>query len=501
MSRFNYSQYFKASSRVVLLVCLLTTPCLAQNASNSRGFQPGNSFAIGDFETINTTNGNLMLRFPLGTLPAGRNGLSAGINLHYNSKLYDSETTYHLAGEESCEIVGSEPGILVCPYYQKTTLKESPEGGWQFGTVYSLKLIDRQEQYVNLPPEKQPQCSLNSPGYYEWRYRYKLLLNFPDGSSREMRPNGWSDGNFNDPLGDWFDIRPDGFQFDCQNFGWHTNTITYYSVDGSFLRLDIAHDSDTDPMNNPWTLYFPDGSKVTNNQPNSEPQRFYDRSNNYVEFLGSEIRDQFNRSVSVSGTVENGLPVSTVTSQGFGQTVTWTIHWKWISVLKDYWPCAQTFGCDPEIQEQEPYGMSRLVVDRITMPAEAGGLTYEFQYNAPNHTLGQPLSPSVGWGELSGITLPSGAQVDYAWLQDGPQTFMATPDILKNAPLTKVLTYNQEYDGTSTPITETWSYSFGPVSSAITAPDGGSRKTCSEIRRSPFGILGLRSERLVRMGP
>ena len=46
------------------------------------------------------------------------------------------------------------------------------------------------------------------PGYYEMRYRYKLMLNFPDGSSHEMRPNGWSDGNSNDPLGDWFDIGP-----------------------------------------------------------------------------------------------------------------------------------------------------------------------------------------------------------------------------------------------------------------------------------------------------
>ena len=30
----------------------------------------------------------MMLRFPLASLPAGRNGLSAGLNLYYNSKLY-----------------------------------------------------------------------------------------------------------------------------------------------------------------------------------------------------------------------------------------------------------------------------------------------------------------------------------------------------------------------------------------------------------------------------
>jgi len=366
-------EYLISIGRVIFLFFGLTTVCMAQDASNKRGFQPGNSFAIGDFETINTTNGNLMLKFPLGSLPGGRNGLSAGINLFYNSKLYDSETQWFVDPNDSCNIIGEAgEGILVCPYYQKSVLKESPQGGWQFGTMYSLKLIDRRDQFSNIPLEKQPQC-LNtnlygswSPGYFEMRYHYKLILNFPDGSSHEMRPNGWSDGNLNDPLGDWFDIRPDGYWFDCQHTQWYQNTITYYSIDGSFLRLDIQHDNDTDPLNNPWTLYFADGSKVTNNQPNNESQRFYDRNNNYLELLGTEIRDQFNRSVGFDIAWNNGDPISTVTSQGFGETLTWTIHWKFISVLKNYWPCAETLQCPPDIQQPEQYGYPRLVIDART---------------------------------------------------------------------------------------------------------------------------------------
>ena len=242
--------------------------------------------------------------------------------------------------------------------------------------------------------------------------------------------------------------------------------MTYYSVDGSFLRLDIPHDNDAEPMDNPWTLYFPEGSKVTSNQPNDEPQRLYDRNNNYVEFLGGEVRDQFNRSVGISTGWENGLQVWTVTSQGFGQTLTWTIRWKWISVLKSYWPCAQSLQCPPDVQQQEPYGMPRLVIDTITMPAQAGGETYQFQYNAPNHVPGQPLSPSLGWGEISGITLPSGAQVNYAWAQDGTPPANFTPDILRNAPTSKVLAYNQEYDGQVTPTTETWTYDINQAEAA-----------------------------------
>ena len=138
--------------------------------------------------------------FRWGALPAGRNGLTAGINLFYNSKLYESQTQWFAVENESCEMVGEPPdAVLVCPYYQKSVLAESPEGGWQFGSTYWLKLVDRHDQYANVPTEKQPQCSLSSPGYYEWRYRYKLILVMPDGSSHEMRPNGWSDGNGNDP--------------------------------------------------------------------------------------------------------------------------------------------------------------------------------------------------------------------------------------------------------------------------------------------------------------
>jgi hypothetical protein len=399
--------------------------------------------------------------------------------------------------------VGS--AILVCPYYQKEVLKESPQGGWQFGSMYTLKLLDRRDEFLNVPTELQPQCAnLNwqsyNPGYFEARYHYKLMLNFPDGSSHEMRPNGWTDGNSHDPLGDWFDIRPDGYWHDCINMQWYQGTITYYSIDGTFLRLDIAHDNDTDPMNNPWTLYFPDGSKVTTNQPNDEPQRVYDRNNNYLELLGGAVRDQFNRSVGATTGWENGLPIWTVTSQGFGQTLTWTIRWKWISVLKNYWPCAQSLQCPPDVQQQEPYGYPRLVIDTITMPAQTGGLTYQFQYNAPNHVPGQPLTPSLGWGEISGITLPSGAQVNYTWAQDGTPPANFTPDILQNAPTSKTLSYDQEYDGAVTPAPdEVWTFDINPSGgSVVTTPDGGVTTMGFVDPSAPFWNAGLN---LMTIGP
>jgi hypothetical protein len=493
MSRAHYSHYSK-SVLLILLLSFLTSNALAQDGTNKRGFHPGNSYALGDFETINTTNGNLMLKFPLGGLPAGRNGLSASIYLNYHSKLLDSETKYFLKEDESCELVGQDPdAVLNCPYYQKRLLKESPEGGWQFGLGYTLKLIDRHDEYVNMPPEKQPTCSLNSSRYYQWRYRYKLVLVFPDGSTHDMRPNGWTDGNPGDPQGDYFDIRPDGFRFDCQNFQWHTNTIT---ITASMAASSGSMCSTTETRREHGRTI--PGRSTSPTAAKSPPiSRIVSRSASTIATITTSslpamatVRDQFNRSVTLSNTWQNGLPVHTITSQGFGETLTWTITWKWISVLKNYWPC-ETLACDPEIQQQEPYGLGRVVIDTITLPQQAGNLTYTFSYNAPAYTPGQPLSASTGWGEISGITMPSGASVAYHYEQDDPQTLTFTSDILRNAPTSKVLTYNQEYDGGSTPVTETWTYAFDPSTSIITAPDGGVTTTFFIDPATPFWNAGL----------
>src|SRR4051794_18766237 len=65
-----------------------------------RGFEPGGSYSLSNIESVNTTNGNLMLNIPLGGLPAGRGGLSAGINLLYNSKMFDLlSRTVRVSGE------------------------------------------------------------------------------------------------------------------------------------------------------------------------------------------------------------------------------------------------------------------------------------------------------------------------------------------------------------------------------------------------------------------
>ena len=121
------------------------------------------------------------------------------------------------------------------------------------------------------------------------------------------------------------------------------------------------------------------------------------------------------------------------------------------------------------------------VVDQVTPPSQSGLSPYTFGYNAPNDPA--PPGPSYGYGELSSITLPSGAQSTYAYLKDG-QDNLFWKDIQRNYPRTKNLTYNQEYDGSSTPVTETWTYGVTPTTGSVTAPDGG---VISEIHGNTAG--------------
>jgi RHS repeat-associated protein len=121
------------------------------------------------------------------------------------------------------------------------------------------------------------------------------------------------------------------------------------------------------------------------------------------------------------------------------------------------------------------------------LPFQAGNLTYTFSYNAPDRT-GGDFVPSAGWGELSGLTLPSGAKATYQYHFDNDSVPEFTPGVMKDFPTAKQLVYRPEYDlGTGSPsnttcnpqnetcITENWTYDTADNNGvgSVTGPDGG----------------------------
>jgi hypothetical protein len=120
---------------IVVIACVSATYGQMQlPPPPEHGFQPAGSYGLSNIETINTANGNMMLRIPLAALPAGR-GNSPGfqLGLVYNSKLYDT----HIE-----EIPDEGTGQIV----QQIQLNPSEQGGWHFDfSTYSLQLINRVE--------------------------------------------------------------------------------------------------------------------------------------------------------------------------------------------------------------------------------------------------------------------------------------------------------------------------------------------------------------------
>ncbi len=282
----------KIFTMVFSLICLLLagySGIQAQDKHSQQNFQPGIPYAISDIESINTTNGNLMFNFGFGSV-RGRGTAQQGISLKYNSKLYESHVMTDLdnSGNHS-------PQKFIRPDY---------EGGWKYDGDYEVRVINRNDDQ-DQPIQAGGGCQ---PPNFKAVYVWKLMVYFPDGSQHEFRPTGYSDesqdligipktrdGYFNvDTSGKITDLAYTyGIGINCPVSysvyyvqGQDSNPkMTYYSTDGTFMRLEIPNGQNVRHPDK-WTIYMPDGSKVTNGeldaQSNVLPQRVYDKNGNFV---------------------------------------------------------------------------------------------------------------------------------------------------------------------------------------------------------------------------
>lgn len=448
---------------LLCLLCSLSVSALAQGpdvTTPQRGFVPGASYALSDIEHINTTNGNVLVNFALGKLPPGRDGLSGAIYLIYNSKLFNTHVDHVLDFSNQL----SPQNLL------GTTL----DGKWRYGVRYDLKIINRNDGL------DQPFQCLDGSGNLDQRsvYIWKLKMTFPDGSEHLFRPTGYrdltADGFYNvDATGLIHTLGGGGGSCSVTPSQDPNSAMTYYSSDGSYLRLTIPHDGSG------WTLSFPDGGRVVFTASTGQ-QRVYDRNNNYFDILGitlpnghlaDKLLDQFGRISYIEYDPANNRDYIYTTGVN-NQQIMWTVKWKTVSTTKSY----VTTGADDGhmrggTSNQTLHGVWRSV-DQVIMPTQAGSLTYTFNYNPGAG------NPSYGWGEISSITLPSTAQSSYQWLQDGQgpnaPALPSCKDVLANTLTTKTLSWQDEYDGTLTPKSATWLYFLDDVSTLIIDPDGGS---------------------------
>jgi RHS repeat-associated protein len=443
---------------LLLTVLIIYLPVSAQEKAPQRGFQPGNSYSISDIESINTTNGNLILNIPLGSLPSGRGGLSGGYSIRYNGKLYDSQVAE--LNDDSNQLTS------------QNIISYKDDSGWKATDSITYQLIIQNRSSVEGPYD----CTPNG-GVQNLRSSniWKVKVEYPDGGEREFRPYGFSDSAL---LDGYFPLDPLSGQIlgVCgQASTTAANSITYFSTDGTYTRLTITRrEGGVD-----WILSFPDGSRIVSN---ATSYRFYDRNGNFLTHAtvhlpnGHDVIglvDEFGRYVATE-TVGND---DFFYSKGFNdQSLVWKVTWKHIYVLKSgYRTTGAISGRQRGGTSTQSLIMNLKVVDKITLPTQLGNLTYQFAYNAADYDgVNAPTTDSLGWGQVSGITLPSGAQVTYEYERDGGSVITSTTRrVLDDYVKHKKLTYLTEYDGTQQTQGEDWFYSVGHSGTSITEPDGG----------------------------
>lgn len=473
---------------MLLLLCGAGAGAAQTTNEQQRGFAPGGSYTLGDIESISNSNGNVLFNIALAQLPTGRGGMSGpALRLVYNSKLWDPEPVA-MYGAPSCTAGGG------CTYpYQGTTtfLKDNKHGGWDYAYDYRMEVIDRRSE-GRYPYGGAPSCNANGGGLdLSGANLFKVRLRFPDGGLHEFHATGRTGL---EQTSGYYNVSPDGNYYYCQNVGGSGNVnyavVTtgpsygtpniYYTTDGSYLKL-VTYGTPTPTgqiTNQYWTLYFPDGTRVTTvpAEVGDGRQRIYDRNGNFVQFGGNAvagqlaalISDQLGRAIRLTQVA--GEDVITISGFG-GAELKWAVRWRTASLRgKSYY--AGQFGI-------QPFNWSWRVIDRITLPGQVGMEPYVFDYNDKDAS-GGTAGNSVGWGELSYMKLPSGAYAVYTYRRDGENLSNTAFPVLQNHPVRKELTYLNEYDGQPSQVTERWDYTFNfpglstiSTATSVTAPDGG----------------------------
>ncbi len=455
----------KNSVRKVILSAglLMVSGCLATAQQPDRGFQAANSYAAAGLGAVNLTNGNVVLNIPIASLPAGRGGSPGySVNLQYNSKLWQSHQSSRDDG--SADEYGNTR-------YSLSTVSESDRGGWRLASEYRLAYTDR------LNFETPNVCWLGDPVEH-LNYRWKVELEMPDGSVKQFFPvvAGGSNPTMSDD--GYSSIDRNGVMYSADQ-GTHPTTgnclvtewtsqpqtgttgITYITTDGSRLRLFLPFQSDN------WKVFTPNGTVIEHLPPADSTvlERITDRNGNYVDRkTNGNIVDQLGRSIEIT-TDTNGDSVVSVKGVD-GATVSTRIEWgqRWVNQ-----PYRRTTAQNaPSVYAYDAVSQSVRTVEKIVFPTQLGTQEMAFDYYG-DETPPQTNNYTEGWGEIKGVTLPTGAKTNYHFQQPGD----TAASVLDRYADFKELAYHEQYDN-ETPVerTEKTLFYVSKYGGTVTSPSG-----------------------------
>jgi RHS repeat-associated protein len=463
-----------AAISVVFLLLLHAAAASAQTtaARPDRGMMPNGSYTVSDIENISVTNGNVNLSIPLASLPpiaGGKLGLT--LNAVYNSKLWNSTR----AEQQRSLMQGCQSWVVDTPQL-------SDLGGWRISGSYSIVFRNAHEDfdYIMPQPPGTPDCESNTQEQvllqYQW---YRAILIAPDGSEHELRPtDGYTTyGGSREYLRNYYNQKPDALGA----------PMRYYSLDGSYLSAIINPSS----YGTSWTVYMKDGTTVI--QYSSGVQKIRDTNGNTVKIYsdtgGTHYQDeQTGREIRYDA-LNGKVWYQAVTGTSYSIDLVWgttTVQGKLYRVNAWSDSGGET-GEGTACWHDELLQTQMSVLREIVFPVTESGVSarrFSFSYNSDttssatdNAQWACGMAPqsytrtvSKGMGELSQMTTPAGATVNYSYSRDNTH-YVWTPDEYAKGTITQ----KEIKDGGTS--LGTWVYSideFNGIGGTVTAPDGSS---------------------------
>jgi hypothetical protein len=261
--------------------------------------------------SVNAINGNMSVRIPAAHLPPGPGGLSAGVDLVYNSTIFDLQT----------QIPADNTSVLQVAYIPSTH-----GGGWQYGYKYTLWSQTRISLFT--------QATCGAVSQAEADNWYKTILATPDGANHALRLVGGLDSNGNPYTGPALSTDTDE-SYDIPDFAGYNNancnypsspysgTLIYVTADSTYIRVEA------NTVAKQWTAYFPDGTQISGpiivtagHAVDSDASLIIDRNSNAVSIAGNCVIGTTCTETLTEGRCGSGTSCAPIAADGLGRFIT-----------------------------------------------------------------------------------------------------------------------------------------------------------------------------------
>jgi hypothetical protein len=217
-----------------IILISMVTEAKAQDTTEThpmRGFMPNMEQLSSPVDNIDIASGKLNLSIPLASLPRGKGGSGYNLNLEYDSHIYD--TSY-----------APNPTY---PAYTATLLNTTSTGGWRYN-VNNVGIEAEYKSSIN--------SNANCPNQYTDPniVRYRVILS--DGNMHLLYLRGYETLSDTDAYYG-LDMATGRSNACGAAHGYpaqYTGMLTYYTVDGSYLKYEVSVDGVVTRRINPWVL-------------------------------------------------------------------------------------------------------------------------------------------------------------------------------------------------------------------------------------------------------